>query len=400
MVKYRDRGFATAVFDICRHDPRCDVRATASIRSIIQRAFPEKLVNRSHGPNVRTDAFPVPLDPDDNPGLGPPLKHLRLIGMDYVPAPLVYGEIIGASELCEQIKILESGRYEFDVERNDIRKFTPVLRRLPYAITSDPIKFSNCLMDPQGKLIAMQFKFVKDGWLDRRLYVATALQFCYMCKKGVEAGLQAERNTHEPQSPRHDDELDEDEEYWDDSPSEWDDGSEADSSPESAQHPAARTSVSPGDEYDSFSEQSIVERHPRLPTPAPRQIPLCPTCAAINAQKRAETTELRGATAVVVGGQRKVGRCVVLRLLRMGATVHATTQLPRLLLAALRKEPDAEAWWDRVRVHQLDLTDAGAVVRLAQWMASSLPRLDMLVQLAAQKAVRQEARRWQRLAAR
>ncbi|KAI9354108.1 hypothetical protein DFJ73DRAFT_795315 [Zopfochytrium polystomum] len=406
MIKYRDRGFATAVFDICRHDPRCDVRATARVRASIRRSFPEYVLQCGSPPHLKTDAFPVPLDPDDDRGLDPPISKLQEVGFDYRPAPLVYEEWIGASELREQIELLESGRYE--IEEDDIRTFAPVLKKLPYAITQDPIKFADCLMVAERNLIAMQFKFVKDDWLDRRLWIASALHFCHMCGKDVSA---ADGSTSALKSPK-DSELDDDNmddvesndgksdnDELDDDESGLDDRSMAEPSWDSA----STGSLNSGSEPESSSADEPANRRPsRNQPPKPSCAATCCQCANLNAEMRTKTVDLRGTVALVTatGEPGALARRVVLRLLRMGATVHVAARLPHLLLAELRKEVNADLWWDRVWVHKVDMADLASVVEIAEVWAATMARLDVVVHIAAMRNVLREGsgEAWERRA--
>src|SRR6202000_1889601 len=53
---------------------------------------------------------------------------------------------------------------------------------------------------------------------------------------------------------------------------------------------------------------------------------MCPSCAALNWQKRHQTADLRGRIALVTGARIKIGYQAALILLRAGAEVHATTR--------------------------------------------------------------------------
>ena len=55
---------------------------------------------------------------------------------------------------------------------------------------------------------------------------------------------------------------------------------------------------------------------------------LCPTCAALNFFKRTELADLRGRVALLTGGRVKIGYQAGLKLLRCGAQLIVTTQVP------------------------------------------------------------------------
>ncbi|KAI9350067.1 hypothetical protein DFJ73DRAFT_833009 [Zopfochytrium polystomum] len=342
MVKYGNRGFATVAFEICRHHPRCDVIVAANVRDMLARAFPKSVTAGGRKPvdPDNDEAYPVRFDPDDgNADLEPPLKS---IGMDYTPAPLLFGPYIGASELHEQITTFARGWYPINGDEN--RYFTPLVKKMPHSLTKDAAVFSSTLLESDGSFIPMQFKFVKDDWLARRIRFATALHLCYICKKDTGNSMEIEAN---------DDQSPEDQEG--PSPMNFDENSDEDASQE-------KTS----------------------PKSTARRIALCKSCAELNARKRAQSIDLSGKVAIVTGGRIKIGRQVVLKLLRMGAEVHTTTRFPLLLLANLKAEPDSEKWWSRLKVYGLDLSEIPAILALCSYWSRNLPKLDMLIQNAAQ----------------
>jgi NAD(P)-dependent dehydrogenase (short-subunit alcohol dehydrogenase family) len=111
---------------------------------------------------------------------------------------------------------------------------------------------------------------------------------------------------------------------------------------------------------------------------------LCPTCAAFNWEKREQTADLRGRVALVTGARVRIGYAVALKLLRAGATVVATTRFPRDAARRFAAERDFDDWRERLTVHGLDLRDLAGVERFAARLTASLPRLDVLVNNAAQ----------------
>ena len=84
---------------------------------------------------------------------------------------------------------------------------------------------------------------------------------------------------------------------------------------------------------------------------------LCPTCAAINYEKRYQTTSLARCVAVVTGARVKIGYQTCLKLLRAHCTVVATTRFPNAAIDAYRKEADFSNWKHLLFVYGLDLRD-------------------------------------------
>ena len=82
---------------------------------------------------------------------------------------------------------------------------------------------------------------------------------------------------------------------------------------------------------------------------------LCPNCADFNAAKRKQRADLAGRTALVTGGRVKIGYLLVLRLLRDGAKVIATTRFPADAARRFAKEPDYAEWSERLQIVGLDL---------------------------------------------
>jgi NAD(P)-dependent dehydrogenase (short-subunit alcohol dehydrogenase family) len=118
---------------------------------------------------------------------------------------------------------------------------------------------------------------------------------------------------------------------------------------------------------------------------------LCPNCGDFNLARRRQTADLRGRVALVTGGRVKIGFQVVLRLLRAGATVIATTRFPLDAARRYAALADAADWADRLSLHGLDLRHLPAVERFASAVAATQPRLDVLIHNAAQTVRRPPA---------
>jgi NAD(P)-dependent dehydrogenase (short-subunit alcohol dehydrogenase family) len=111
---------------------------------------------------------------------------------------------------------------------------------------------------------------------------------------------------------------------------------------------------------------------------------MCPPCAAFNYEKRIQTADLKGRTALVTGGRIKIGFYTALKLLRAGARVIVSTRFPVDAARRYSAEPDFESFRDRLQIHALDLRHIGAVHRFAEAIRASEPRLDILINNAAQ----------------
>ena len=62
------------------------------------------------------------------------------------------------------------------------------------------------------------------------------------------------------------------------------------------------------------------------------------------------TVGYAGKVALVTGGRIKIGYQIVLKLVRLGATVFATTRFPLDAAERYAREPDYEEWSDRLKV--------------------------------------------------
>jgi NAD(P)-dependent dehydrogenase (short-subunit alcohol dehydrogenase family) len=111
---------------------------------------------------------------------------------------------------------------------------------------------------------------------------------------------------------------------------------------------------------------------------------MCGPCAELNFDKRSQTAPMHGKVALVTGARIKIGYHTVLKLLRAGARVIATTRFPVDAARRFAEEPDAAEWSDRLEVHGLDLRHTPSVERFACDLASRLERLDVLINNAAQ----------------
>ena len=111
---------------------------------------------------------------------------------------------------------------------------------------------------------------------------------------------------------------------------------------------------------------------------------MCPPCAALNWSKRFQSADLTGKVVVITGARVKIGYQAVLMLLRAGARVIATTRFARDAARRFAREPDHDVWASRLEVHGIDLRHVPSVEVFARHLLTTLPRLDALVNNAAQ----------------
>jgi NAD(P)-dependent dehydrogenase (short-subunit alcohol dehydrogenase family) len=110
---------------------------------------------------------------------------------------------------------------------------------------------------------------------------------------------------------------------------------------------------------------------------------LCPSCAALNRQRREARTDLTGRRALLTGGRAKIGMYIALRLLRDGARTTITTRFPKDAARRFASVPDSGEWLDRLDIVGIDLRQPSQVVALADAVAGDGP-LDILINNAAQ----------------
>ncbi len=116
---------------------------------------------------------------------------------------------------------------------------------------------------------------------------------------------------------------------------------------------------------------------------------LCPECAEFNLSKRNQTASLAGYVALVTGGRVRIGYEIVLKLLRAGAHVLATTRFPSDAAARYAAEADFDAWRERLEiVGPLELADVRQVEAFCARLRSRFRRIHILVNNAAQTLTR------------
>ena len=111
---------------------------------------------------------------------------------------------------------------------------------------------------------------------------------------------------------------------------------------------------------------------------------MCTGCGDLNYAKRFQAADLRGKVALITGGRVKIGFQASLLLLRAGARVIATTRFPNDATERYAREPDFADWQHRLHLHGIDLRHAPSVELLANHLAATHERLDVLINNAAQ----------------
>jgi NAD(P)-dependent dehydrogenase (short-subunit alcohol dehydrogenase family) len=118
---------------------------------------------------------------------------------------------------------------------------------------------------------------------------------------------------------------------------------------------------------------------------------MCPACAELNYAKRFQRASLAGRTALITGARIKIGFQAALMMLRAGARVLVTTRFPRDAAARFAREADFAELKDRLQIFGLDLRHAPSVEIFARYVTQTEPRLDVLINNAAQTVRRPAA---------
>lgn len=111
---------------------------------------------------------------------------------------------------------------------------------------------------------------------------------------------------------------------------------------------------------------------------------LCSRCGDRNYLKRTETANLHGKVALLTGGRLKIGYATALRLLRAGASVIVTTRFSHDAARRFSHEADFADWSDRLHIYRLDLRHTPSIEGFAAYLNATYPRLDILINNAAQ----------------
>jgi NAD(P)-dependent dehydrogenase (short-subunit alcohol dehydrogenase family) len=111
---------------------------------------------------------------------------------------------------------------------------------------------------------------------------------------------------------------------------------------------------------------------------------MCLPCANLNYQKRFQRADLTGQVALITGSRLKIGYQATLMLLDSGATVIATTRFPIDSAMRFAKEEGHARWGKRLHIYGLDLRHTPSVELFATYIEQNYPRLDILINNAAQ----------------
>jgi NAD(P)-dependent dehydrogenase (short-subunit alcohol dehydrogenase family) len=118
---------------------------------------------------------------------------------------------------------------------------------------------------------------------------------------------------------------------------------------------------------------------------------MCAACGDRNHAKRTELCDLRGRVALVTGGRVKIGREVVLKLLRCGARVIVTTRFAADAARRYAAMPEFPGFAGRLEIHGVDLRHTPSVERLCAHLLGTEERLDFLINNACQTVRRPPA---------
>eukprot|EP01133_Synstelium_polycarpum_P019699 gene19699-23591_t len=122
---------------------------------------------------------------------------------------------------------------------------------------------------------------------------------------------------------------------------------------------------------------------------------VCGNCRKLNESKWTQWDDLPASDkpryALVTGGRIKIGFQSALRLLKSGFHVLVTSRFAHSTVAAYRAQPDYEEWADRLQVYAIDLRHLPSVGALINHINTTFPRLDVLINNAAQTIRRPRA---------
>ena len=111
---------------------------------------------------------------------------------------------------------------------------------------------------------------------------------------------------------------------------------------------------------------------------------MCSDCGLFNYQKRSQKCDLTGIHVLLTGVRIKIGYQLALILLRNGCNLIATTRFPKDALLRFTNEKDFPIWKDRLKIYGLDFRNLTELRNFCQEMQQTLPKLDILINNAAQ----------------
>jgi NAD(P)-dependent dehydrogenase (short-subunit alcohol dehydrogenase family) len=111
---------------------------------------------------------------------------------------------------------------------------------------------------------------------------------------------------------------------------------------------------------------------------------MCDQCGDFNYHKRTQTADLGGRIEYISGARVKIGYQAAIMLLRSGARVIVSTRFPRDAALRYSREPDFEAFKDRLQIYGLDLRHTPSVEAFARHVIASESHLDFVLHNACQ----------------
>eukprot|EP01133_Synstelium_polycarpum_P015045 gene15045-17799_t len=125
------------------------------------------------------------------------------------------------------------------------------------------------------------------------------------------------------------------------------------------------------------------------------RICMCNDCRSVNEKHWTVWDKVdvnqQGLIALVTGGRIKIGFQCAIRLLRSGYRVIVTTRFPQSAAAVYNALPDADEWRDRLDIYGIDFRHLPSVSTFIEHVKKTYPRLDILINNAAQTIRRPRA---------
>ncbi|KAJ3397217.1 hypothetical protein HDU92_000097 [Lobulomyces angularis] len=165
MAKYCQREFDNVFFEQCRHNPRCDVACSESMRAAVDKNFlnySDEEEDESSDESDSEDYYHRNLrkvEPEDEP-------KLNYEEDEYTPVPLLYGPDVNTVGLESHLEALTAG--------------DPIIKIFD---TIDLLEenFINNVKTDDGRFKAVQFKWEKDSVLRKNFRFSEFFTKCYMC---------------------------------------------------------------------------------------------------------------------------------------------------------------------------------------------------------------------------
>ncbi|EFA86169.1 Probable short-chain dehydrogenase [Heterostelium album PN500] len=127
-----------------------------------------------------------------------------------------------------------------------------------------------------------------------------------------------------------------------------------------------------------------------------KQVVVCSACRRENQVKWDQWDSIGNISsvekhAIVTGARNKIGYQAALRLLRSGYNVLVTTRFPHTALVNYKQESDSQLWIDKLQIYGIDFRHLPSVNKFIQYVLKTIPRLDILINNAAQTIRRPRA---------